>query len=56
VSEADWKYVNVKTKSGKVMHMKMGSKLEERKIKENSKLVDKFSDTFAWEVQDVCRL
>ena len=28
--------------------MKMGSKLEEREIKEISDLIDEFSDTFAW--------
>ena len=47
MSEADGKYVNVKTKSGMVRHMKMGSKFEEREIKEYSELVNEFSDTFA---------
>jgi hypothetical protein len=29
VSDADWRYVDVKTKSGKVRQMKMGSKSED---------------------------
>ena len=48
VLEADWKYVDVKTRNEKVRQMKMGYKLEENEIKEYSELVDGFSDTFAW--------
>ena len=48
MSEADWKYVDVQTKNGKVRQMKIGCKLEESEIKEYSDLVDEFSDTFAW--------
>ena len=33
--------------------MKMGSKLEEREIKEYSELVDEFSDTFAWSYDEL---
>ena len=33
--------------------MKMGSKLEEKKIKEYSDLVDEFSDTFAWSYDEL---
>lgn len=48
MSEADWKYVDVRTKNDKVMQIKMGFKLEENEIKEYNELVDEFSDTFAW--------
>ena len=48
VVEEDYKYVDVKMKNDKVRQMKMGSKLEEKEIKEYSDLVDEFSDTFAW--------
>ena len=48
MTEADWKYVDVATKNGKVRQMKMGSQLGEKEIKEYSDLVDEFSDTFAW--------
>ena len=48
VVEVDWNNVDVKLKNGKVRQMKMGSKLEEREIKEISDLIDEFSDTFAW--------
>ena len=41
------------TKNGKVRQMKMGSKLEEKKIKEYSELVDDFSDTFAWSYDEL---
>ena len=44
----DWKYVDVRIKNGKDKEMKMGSKLEENKIKEYSDLVDEFNDIFAW--------
>ena len=44
--EGDWRYVDVKFKSGKVRQMKMGSKLEEKEVREYSELVDEFSDTF----------
>jgi hypothetical protein len=30
VSEADWRYVDMKMKNGKVRQMKMGSKLEKK--------------------------
>jgi hypothetical protein len=53
VSEADWRYVDVKTKSENVRQMKMVSKLEEREIKEYNDLVDKFSDTFAWSFEEL---
>ena len=33
--------------------MKMGSKLEEREIKEYSELVDEFRDTFAWSYDEL---
>lgn len=48
VSEADWSYVDMKTKNEKVRLMKMGSKLGENKIKEYSDLVDEFNNTFVW--------
>jgi hypothetical protein len=53
VSEADWRYVDVKMKNGKVRQMKMGSKLGEKEIKEYSELVDEFSDTFAWSYDEL---
>ena len=46
VSEADWKYVDVKTTNGKVRQMKMGSKLEKSENKEYRDLVDEFNNTF----------
>ena len=51
--EEDWKYVDVKMNNGKVRQMKMGSKLEEKEIKEYSDLSDEFSDTFAWSYDEV---
>ena len=53
MSEADWKYVDVTTNNGKVRQIKMGSKLEEKEIKEYSELVDEFSDTFAWSYDEL---
>ena len=53
VSEADWKYVDVTTKNGKVGKIKIGSKLGEKEIKENSELVDEFSGTFAWSYDEL---
>ena len=53
VTEADWKYVDVTTKNGKVRQMKMGSQLGEKEIKEYSELVDEFSDTFAWSYDEL---
>ena len=35
-------------KDGKIRPMKMGSKLDEKEIKEYSDLINEFSDTFAW--------
>ena len=51
--EEDWKFVDVKMKSGKVRQMKMGSKLEEKEIKDYSNLIDEFSDTFAWSYDEL---
>ena len=48
VVEEDWKFVDVKMKDGKVRPMKMGSKFDEREIKEYSDLIYEFSDTFVW--------
>ena len=48
VSEANWRYVDVKTKNGKVRQTTMGSKLREREIKEYIDFVVEFSDMFAW--------
>ena len=48
VLEGDWKYVDVKMRNGRVKHMKMGSKLKEKNIREYSQLVDEFNDTFPW--------
>ena len=53
VTEGDWKFVDVKMKSGKVRQMKMGSKLREKEIREYSDLIDDFSDTFAWSYDEV---
>ena len=53
VTEGDWKYIDVKLKSGKVRQMKMGSKLGETEIKEYSKLIDEFNDTFAWSYDEL---
>ena len=53
VLEADWKYVDVTTRNENVRQMKMGSKLEEKKIKEYSELVDEFGDTFAWSYDEL---
>ena len=53
VSEADWKYMDVTTKNGKVRQMNMGSKLEEKEIKAYSELMDEFSDTFAWSYDEL---
>ena len=51
--EADWKYVDGKTKNGKVRQMKMGFKLEEKEIKKYSENVDEFSDSFAWSYDEL---
>ena len=48
VTEVDLKYVDITNKNGKVRQMKMGTKLDEKEIKEYAELVDEFSDTFAW--------
>ena len=48
VSEADWKYMDVKTRNRKDRQMKMVSNLEEKNIYIYSDLVDEFSDTFVW--------
>ena len=53
VSEGDWKYVDVKMKNGKVRQMKMGSKLEEKGIREYSKLVEEYSDIFVWSYDEL---
>ena len=53
MTEGDWKYVDVKMKNGKVRQMKMGSKLEEKEIREYSDLIDEFSDTFAWSYNEL---
>ena len=53
VSEADRKYVDVTTRNGKVRQMKVGSKLEEKEIKEYNELVDEFSDTFVWSYDEL---
>jgi len=53
VSEADWRYVDVKLKNGKTRQMKMGSKLGEKEVREYSNLVDEFSDTFAWSYDEL---
>ena len=39
--------MDVMNKNGKVRQMKMGTKLDEKEIKEYAELVDEFSDTFA---------
>ena len=53
MAEKDWRYVDVKLKNGKVRQMKMGSKLEEKEVREYSELVDEFSDTFAWSYDEL---
>ena len=53
MTEGEWKYVDVKMKNGKVRQMKMGSKLEEKEIREYSDLIDEFSDTFAWSYNEL---
>lgn len=53
VLEADWKYVDVWMRSGKLKQMKMGSKLEEKKIRKYGELVDEFSDTFVWSYDEI---
>ena len=53
VAEKDWRYVDVKLKKGKVRQMKMGSKLEEKEVREYNELVDEFSDTFAWSYDEL---
>ena len=53
MAEGDWKYVDVKMKNGKVRQMKMGSNLEEKEIREYSKLVDEFNDIFAWSYDEL---
>ena len=53
MAKTDWKYIEVRTKDGKVKQMKMGSKLEKSEIKEYSALVDEFSDTFAWSYDEL---
>ena len=53
VSKEDWRYVDVKLKNDKVRQMKIGSKLEEKEVREYSELVDEFSDTFAWSYEEL---
>ena len=45
--------MDVTTKNGKVRQMKMGSKLDEKEVKEYSDLVEEFSDTFAWSYDEL---
>jgi hypothetical protein len=56
MSEADWRYVIVKTKNEKLRQMKMGSKLGEKEIKEYNDLVDEFSAKFAWSYDELRRI
>ena len=53
MSEADWKYADVKMKNEKIRQMKMVSKLGEEEIKEYSNLVDEFNNTFAWSYDEL---
>ena len=53
VTDGDWRYVDVTLKSGKVRHIKMGSKLGDEKIREYSKLIDEVSNTFAWSYDEL---
>lgn len=53
MSKEDWRYVDVKLKNDKVRQMKIGSKLEEKEVREYSELVDEFSDTFAWSYEEL---
>ena len=53
VVEKDWRYVDVKLKNGKVRQIKMGTKLEEKEVREYSALEDEFSDTFAWSYEEL---
>ena len=46
VTEEEWKYVDATFKSGKVRHMKMGSKLGDEEIREYSELIDEFCSKF----------
>ena len=48
VLKADWKYIDVTTRNGKVRQMNMGFKLEENEINECSELVNEFNDIFSW--------
>ena len=43
----------MKLKNDKVRQMKIGSKLEEKEVREYSELVDEFSDTFAWSYEEL---
>ena len=56
VAKTDWKYVEERTKNGKIKQMKMGSELEESEVKEHNALVDEFSDTFAWSYDELKRI
>ena len=53
IAEKNWRYVDVNLKNGKVRQMKMGSKLEEKEVREYSELVDEFSNTFAWSYDEL---
>ncbi|BFI32702.1 hypothetical protein MPTK2_3g07970 [Marchantia polymorpha subsp. ruderalis] len=53
VTEKDWKYVDVTMRTGNIRKIKMGSQLEDDEIREYGKLVDEFSDTFAWSYDEL---
>ena len=46
MSEADWRYVDVTMRNGKVRQMKMGSKLSEEEVKAYGELENEFNDIF----------
>ena len=58
VSDSYWKHMEVTTKTGKVRKMKVGVQMLEPEIEAYRKLVEEFSDVFAWsyeELKDISR-
>ena len=53
VSDNDWKHMEVKTKTGEVRKMRVGVQMLEEEMDAYQKLIEEFSDVFAWSYNEL---